>query len=153
MTNIKNTNMLMLALYFFFKNNTYDKTAEVMYNEMNFDKVYAFPSMESNNIGKPSIDEAFRQYFFKNVLLKSELDNNANNTNNTNLNNTNNNSSLNNDELNKSQSYLAENWNKFWNLFCKKIENSTSHISPLDEFLDKSDKKLTYNQETLHNNK
>jgi hypothetical protein len=140
MGNIKNTNMLMLALYFFLKNNSYDKTAEVMYNEMNFDKVYEFPSMETNNIIKPSIDEAFRQYFFKNVLLKSELERSSN-------------TNSSNDEGNKCQSYLAENWNKFWTLFCRKIENSTSHISPLDEFLEKSEKKLTYNQETLHNTK
>mmetsp|Transcript_29178 Transcript_29178/g.30300 ORF Transcript_29178/g.30300 Transcript_29178/m.30300 type:complete len:207 (+) Transcript_29178:45-665(+) len=54
------------------------------------------------------------------------------------------------EEKGESLNFLSENWRKFWVLFCKKIEMSSSNESPLDQTLEKSQCKLSYNYETLH---
>lgn len=135
----------MLSIYFFLKSNNYDKTAETLYKELNFDKIFSFPDSNNSKISiSNNMEEAFNMHFFQNILLNyvknehEEANKQGENNNNMNTNCTN--------------SFLSDYWKQFWNLFCRKIENSNSFISPLDEFLKNSDVVLTYNIDTLHLN-
>lgn len=62
--NIKETNLLMMSLYLYLNSNNYKKTAETLYNELKFDRIFQFPENKEST----EITEMFRIFFMSRLL-------------------------------------------------------------------------------------
>ena len=168
---------LYLSIYYFLSKNGYKNTAEEFFNEIQLDKLIKFPESSETVINHASniLENSFKEEMHKNMFVTfifeylflngcNSINNNDNNNNN---NNNNNNYSISSNTSEQKNSYkymsdcsfIAENWNRFWNYFyCKinhyeydnndsisdSVNTSTNKSNNIDNYLKSVDLKMTF---------
>jgi hypothetical protein len=118
--NDENYYFLILTIYFYLKNNNYNTTAELLFNESNLGNIFQLPEGVTES-GKEVEDLKikFINYFYNNTYFQQQLMNP------------------------QSPDFLSDFWNQFWDIFVEKIRQSNQSNPILDMYLSSNNLKLT----------
>jgi hypothetical protein len=125
----ENDYFLILAIYFYLKNNGHQTSADILFKEADLGAVFEFPkdfenihyvSDNANTGGKTTEYEIVRRKFvngfFMNTFYKE-----------------------------KNADLLSQYWEQFWEIFLEKINEDKTQRSNLDDYLDNVQKTLRCN--------
>ena len=89
-------NFLLLSLYYYFKKNNYNQTAQKLFQEGKLDSIFKFPQdLKPPTNEKEKMQNEFIEFFYKNSFNNQNFD------------------------------FLGDFWNKFWAIFADKMMNNS----------------------------
>ena len=89
-------NFLLLSLYYYFKKNNYNQTAQKLFQEGKLDSIFKFPQdLKPPSNEKEKMQNEFIEFFYKNSFNNQNFD------------------------------FLGDFWNKFWAIFADKMMNNS----------------------------
>ena len=89
-------NFLLLSLYYYFKKNNYNQTAQKLFQEGKLDSIFKFPQdLKPPQNEKEKMQNEFIEFFYKNSFNNQNFD------------------------------FLGDFWNKFWAIFADKMMNNS----------------------------
>ena len=116
-------NFLLLSLYYYFKKNNYNQTAQKLFQEGKLDSVFKFPQeLKPPANEKEKMQNEFIEFFYRNSFNNPNTD------------------------------FLGDFWNQFWAIFANKMMNNNNRTETLYEKEQKNIIKQTYFQNNISQN-
>jgi len=123
--NTESYNFLLLSLYFYFKKNNFNETAEKIFQECKLDSIFKFPqNLKAPTNEKEKIMNEFIEFFYSNSFKNDS-----------------------------NPDILSDFWNQFWKIFANKMNMTNNlNIETLYEKEEKNISKMTYSQKDISSN-